>query len=55
MFQLNQATALIIEKLSGIVLLRAFSIQAGFDPPISVEPVSPIMIGLLGASELSAS
>ena len=55
MVQLNHATALTRGKLFGIASPSASSIQAGLDPPISVEAVSPIMIGLLGASEVSAS
>lgn len=55
MLQLNQITASIRGKLFGIASPRASAIQAGFDPPISVDAVSPIMIGLVGASALSAS
>src|SRR4051794_13971038 len=55
MFQLNQTIALILGMLSGSWVDSASVIQAALEPPTSVEPISPIMIGLLGARPSSAS
>ena len=49
MFQLNQASALILGKLSGSWVLSMSVIQADFDPPHSVDRIAD-QDGLLGAS-----
>ena len=54
-FQLNHSTALTRGQLTGSWACRASVIQAAFEPPTSVEAVSAIMIGLAGASAVSAS
>jgi hypothetical protein len=48
-YLLNQATARIAGKL-GSSVEKALVIQVDFEPPLSVEPVSAIIIGLPGAS-----
>ena len=49
---LNQTTAATLGKRVGIWVPRASVIQAAFDPPSSVDHVSPIMSGLEGAIRL---
>ena len=51
--QLNQTNALIRGNFVGSDA-RADAIQAGFFPPSSTDAVSPIIIGLFGASRSSA-
>src|SRR4051812_17339366 len=55
MFQLNQTSALMLGRFWGSWVCSASVIQLAFEPPYSVEPSSPIMIGLAGARASRAS